>query len=194
MQLSSIIEVAIGLIFIYVLLSLVCSSLKEIIASLLKLRAKTLKKGLERLLTDANTRNEFYSHPLVQSLCEKKSTDANVTASYIPSRIFATALIDIVASKDTSCDAKDPDKLRAAIKGFENVNEDLSKALLAIFDSAKDDLEQARKNVEDWFDDAMERVTGWYKKKSQWTLLVLSFITVSIINVDTLDLAQRLWL
>ena len=118
MSLSSVIEVAIGLIFIYVLLSLVCSSLKEMIASLLKLRAKTLKKGLERLLTDQNTRNEFYSHPLVQSLCEKKSTDANVTASYIPSRIFATALLDIVASKDSSCDAKDSASFCSCTENF----------------------------------------------------------------------------
>jgi len=193
MQLSSIIEVAIGLIFIFMLLSLVCSSLNEIIAHILKLRSKTLKKGIERLLTDDSIRNEFYAHPLVKSLCQKKSADANVTASYIPSRIFATALIDIVASKDSSCDAKDPDKLRAAIEKLKNENKDLGTALLAILDSAKDNLDQARKHVEDWFDDAMERVTGWYKKTSQWILLGAALVIVSIINVDTIELTTHLW-
>ena len=91
MQLSSLIEVAIGLIFIYVLLSLVCSSLSEIIASILKLRSKTLKKGLERLITDKKTLDEFYAHPLVKSLCKQSSDSEKVTASYIPSRIFAAA-------------------------------------------------------------------------------------------------------
>jgi hypothetical protein len=193
MSISSIIEVAIGLIFVYILLSLVCSSLNEIIAHIIKLRAKTLKKGLERLLSDENIRKEFFAHPLIKSLCEKESTIANVTASYIPSRTFATALIDIVASKDPACDAKDPAKLRKAIEGLKNQNADLSKALLAIFDSAKDDLKQARENVENWFDDAMERVTGWYKKKSQWILLGLSLIVVCIINVDTISMTIRLW-
>ena len=193
MSMSSMIEVAIGLIFVYVLMSLVCSSISEIFASIMKLRSKTLKKGLERLLTDKKTLDEFYAHPLVKSLCKQSSASEKVTASYIPSRIFAAALFDIVVSKDSKYDAKDPAKLREAIAGLKSVNKDLSKALLALFDSAKDDLDKAKKNVEDWFDDAMERVTGWYKKKSQWMLLGLSFITVSIINVDTIDLTQRLW-
>jgi hypothetical protein len=193
MSFSSVIEVAIGLIFIYMLLSLVCSSLNEIFAHILKLRSKTLKKGLERLLTDDSIRNEFYAHPLVKSLCEKDSTTAKVTASYIPARIFATALIEIVASKDSNCDAKDPTALRATIKKIEHQNPELSKSLLALFNSAEDNLKQARKNVEDWFDDAMERVTGWYKKTSQWILLGLALVIVSIINVDTIELTTHLW-
>lgn len=193
MSLTSVIEVAIGLIFIYMLLSLVCSSLNEIIAHILKLRSKTLKKGLERLLTDASIRDDFYAHPLIKSLCKEDSTTAKVTASYIPSRIFATALLEIVASKDSDCDAKDPTKLRATIKKIESQNPELSKSLLALFNSAEDNLKQARKNVEDWFDDAMERVTGWYKKTSQWILLVLSLIIVSIVNIDTIALTTHLW-
>ena len=78
------------------------------------------------------------------------------------------ALLDIVASKDPKCDAKDPVKLRMAIEGLNDQNSDLRKALLAIFDSAVDDLKQATKNLEDWFDNTMDRVTGWYKKMFQW--------------------------
>ena len=193
MSMSAIIEVAIGLIFVYILLSLVCSSLNEIIAHIIKLRAKTLKKGLARLLNDENIRKEFLAHPLIKSLCEKESTSGDVTPSYIPSRSFATALIDVVASKDKTCDAKDPVKLRKAIESLNKENSDLSRALLAFFDWAGDDLDKARKNVEDWYDDAMERVTGWYKKKSQWILLGLSFCIVCIINIDTIDLTNRLW-
>ena len=193
MSISSIIEVAVGLIFIYILLSLVCSSLNEIIAHVTKLRAMTLKKGIERLLIDEGIRKEFFNHPLIKSLGEKDSTVKQVKISYIPSRSFAIALLDIVASKSSGCDAKDPAKLRKAIEGLNKQNEDLRKALLAIFDSATDDLKQATKNLEDWFDNTMDRVTGWYKKKSQWILLVLSFIVVSIINIDTIDLTSRLW-
>ncbi|MCK4785687.1 MAG: hypothetical protein KAV87_18170 [Desulfobacteraceae bacterium] len=194
MSISSIIEVTIGLIFVYLMLSLVCSSLNEIIAHIFRLRAATLKKGIERLLTDQNIREEFFAHPLIKSLGVEDSTVEKVKVSYIPSRSFATALIDIVASNDPACDdAKDPVKLRAAIKSLESQSEDLSKALRAIFNSADDKLEQARENVEKWFDDAMERVTGWYKKMSQWILLCLSFILVVTVNVDTIDLAIRLW-
>ena len=46
MPASSTIDVALGLIFFYVILSLIVSSVQEWIASLLKLRAKTLRKGI----------------------------------------------------------------------------------------------------------------------------------------------------
>jgi hypothetical protein len=49
---SEILEVVIGIIFIYWLLSLMCSALNEMMASLLSLRAKSLKKGIRNLLND----------------------------------------------------------------------------------------------------------------------------------------------
>jgi hypothetical protein len=49
---SSTLEVAIGLIFVYLLLSLICSAANEIIATNSKRRAKILERGVRNLLTD----------------------------------------------------------------------------------------------------------------------------------------------
>ena len=153
MSISSIIELTIGLIFVYILLSLVCSSLNEIIAHITRLRARTLKKGIERLLTDENIRQDFFAHPLIKSLSVKDSTVEKVKLSYIPSRSFAMALIDIVTPKDSKSTGRDFAKLREEIENIQIP--DLQKALLALFDAAEGKIETARKNVEDWFDDAM---------------------------------------
>ena len=43
---SNILEVAVGLTFLYVLLALICSALNEWIAGILSLRSKTLREGI----------------------------------------------------------------------------------------------------------------------------------------------------
>ena len=188
---ATIIEVAIGLIFVYMLMSLVCSAINEVLSQIFKTRARTLEKGIERLLTDKNTREKFYSHPLVQSLCSKNSKKEKRKPSYISSRVFALALLDTVAPNDPKSADRDFAKLREEIGKIQIP--DLQKALLSLFDAAEGKLETARKNVEDWYDDAMDRVSGWYKRKSQWVLLIAGFILACVLNADTLDFTLSLW-
>ena len=160
---STVVEVAIGLIFVYILLSLLCSAINELLAQIFHLRSKTLEKGIERLLTDQSIRDAFYSHPLVQSLGSKKPGAGKGKPSYIPSRVFATALLDTLAPDDAKPAGGGFSEMRKVIEDIEIP--DLKKALRALFDAAEGKLDGARKNVENWFDDTMERVSGWYKRK-----------------------------
>ena len=50
---STILDVAIGLVFAYLLLSLVVTAGTELLAACLKWRAKNLQKGIQRLLSPA---------------------------------------------------------------------------------------------------------------------------------------------
>ncbi|MGI8740605.1 MAG: hypothetical protein ACR2KU_13655 [Gammaproteobacteria bacterium] len=113
---SGILDIAIGLIFIYLLLSLVCSAINEIIEARLKMRASELERGIRQLLTEKNADGKvkeslvekFYNHPLISGLFEgrydPKKVDANTERyasgsnlpSYIPSKNFALALMDLV--------------------------------------------------------------------------------------------------
>jgi hypothetical protein len=55
------------------------------------------------------------------------------------------------------------------------------------------DIESAERAIEQWFDDAMDRVSGWYKRRTQvWTVLVGAVIVI-FSNADTLQIGQRLW-
>jgi hypothetical protein len=51
----------------------------------------------------------------------------------------------------------------------------------------------ARKNVEMWFEDAMDRVSGAFKRYSQYMALIIGFMVALLFNVDSLSLTLYLW-
>ena len=94
---SQILDVAIGMIFVYLLLSLMCSAANEIIESLLKKRAKHLEEGLRELLQNQELIAKVYNHSLVNGLFGGKyAPKSRKLPSYIPSENFALALMDLV--------------------------------------------------------------------------------------------------
>ena len=67
---------------------------------------------------------------------------------------------------------------------------DVKRALLALIQNAGNDLSVAQKNIENWFDDTMDRVTGWYKRRTQvWTVLIALCLTVAS-NANTLRIVR----
>jgi hypothetical protein len=71
-------DVAIGLSFVFLLLSLVASAMQEFVANLLSLRSKVLERGLRNMLADGTPGTtsgtprdllfRIYAHPLIRSL------------------------------------------------------------------------------------------------------------------------------
>jgi hypothetical protein len=64
---------------------------------------------------------------------------------------------------------------------------------MVLVDAAGNDIVQARKNIEDWFDSSMDRVSGWYKRRTQIITLLLGILIAAVINVDTLSIANSLY-
>ena len=54
-------------------------------------------------------------------------------------------------------------------------------------------LSAARRTVEHWFDDAMDRTSGWYKRSAQLWLGVVGFALACVLNVDTITVGTALW-
>ena len=54
------------------------------------------------------------------------------------------------------------------------------------------DLKQFERKIENWYDDSMNRVSGWYKRQTQHALLILGFIVAVTFNVDTIEIAGKL--
>ncbi len=54
-------------------------------------------------------------------------------------------------------------------------------------------LAKARGNVEAWFNDSMDRVSGVYKRYSQNLALVIGFFIALLLNVDSISLTLYLW-
>jgi len=54
-------------------------------------------------------------------------------------------------------------------------------------------METLRSNIESWFNDSMDRLTGWYKRKAQLTGFIVGCIIAAALNVDTINISNQLW-
>jgi ribosomal protein L22 len=84
--------------------------------------------------------------------------------------------------------------LRKVDKSIKEIpSEPMQQALTALLHSAQGDAIAFRRTAEQWFDDHMERVSGWYKRRIQLVLWILAIVVAVAINADSLQIAKRLW-
>ncbi|MBN8467577.1 hypothetical protein JYJ95_13735 [Corallococcus exiguus] len=176
---STIIDVTVGLAFIYLELSIVCSAATELLESVLRKRATDLEAGILRLVGDKATLSRVYAHPLIQALMR----DDESKPSYIPAHTFALVLVDVMGMSTAAL--LDP-------KGLDKVEGTLQKALRPLLKAAGGEPARFKQYIEDWFDASMERVSGWYKRRTQWIIFGLGFVIAAGFNADTLRLANLL--
>src|SRR5207245_4507172 len=99
---SVVIDIAVGLVFTYLLLSLIVTAVQEVIESVIKLRAAHLAKGVEKLLGSEKA-TEFFDKPLIKAASPDKWRGAGTRKpSYIEAQSFSTAVLDIIARADTA--------------------------------------------------------------------------------------------
>src|SRR5439155_2686832 len=82
------------------------------------------------------------------------------------------------------------DSLRMAVDNLQNTP--VQRALLIAIDTAQGDLGRAQANVEAWFNSSMDRVSGWYKRRTQTIIFVVGFVLTVAVNADTLTVAESL--
>ena len=203
---SPIIDVAIGLIFVYVVLSLVASSIQEWIASLLGLRSRNLYRGVRRLL-GADMSKEVYEHPMIRRLAKKdrwpvldeESSKAKrwlkakwnrlfpKAPSYIESRTLGTVLMVLMGQKEEGQRGGDQEE-DADRTDIDRIMEAIRRRTPNISES------QTVDELAEWFDEGMKRVGGWYKRKAKlWILGIATVITV-VGNASTIHIAEKLWI
>ena len=189
---SPILEVIIGMLFVYLLLSLLASAIGEYLEAKFNNRAKLLKKGIELLLNDTSgspapdLAKQLYAHGLIRPLYR----DATALPSYIPSRTFALALWNMATGGADGGVTTNLREIRATVAKIPQ--QELKTALLTLIDEANGDLERARANIEHWYESAMDRVSGWYKRKTAYTMLAIGLVMAAVLNADTINIATAL--
>ena len=199
---NGMLDVAIGLIFVYLLLSLLCTTVTEALEQAFKYRAYYLRIGIEKLLFGGNAslRDTLYAHPLVKSLYTETRLPALVRTtgpSYIPSRQFVLALLDIVAARhDGQGTAGSPVRMQDVVDGLTRngarLPAPLVGALNTLIADAGQDFQKVKAGVEQWFNGAMDRVAGWYKRRSQTVGLIVGLAVAVVVNADTLEMIRTL--
>ena len=188
---SNVLEVAIGLVFVYLLFSLFCSAINEWIARWFALRGRTLRNGLNSLLVDGKgLAAEFHNHPLISGLAQK-----NNRPTYIPSQTFALALMDLAVNVTPGAGGAPGTvgvNAKANSKTAAPISDSAQKLLESVLQGAASDAAAVQQRLEKWFDDSMERVSGWYKRRSQIILVILAVLVCGVLDVDTIRIANRL--
>jgi hypothetical protein len=214
---SEILEVGVGLTLIYLLLSAMASALREALEGWFKTRGEHLERGIRELLRDPDgswMARGVYEHPLVAGLFrgsyEPRQAGASVRnalhwlggrsnlPSYIPAPNFAAALLDIVARgpvlPGAADDAPPPpmsvDLLRTNVQAMANPY--LQRALLVAIDRGQGDLNRVQANLEAWYNSGMDRVSGWYKRRTQAVLLAIGLALTLALNVNTITITDAL--
>jgi hypothetical protein len=181
----TVLNLAIGITFIYLLFSFVVSALNEFWLTYLDKRADFLKQGLEQLLQDSEKVTQVLEHGLVDAL----SRSTNGTPSYIGVEPFTAAVLDVIKSADPNTVRKISD-FQTGIAALPNSK--LKQSLTAILDSAENDLASFKKGIGDWYERSMDRVSGWYKRYAQKWLLGLALGLAVLCNVDTIHIIRVL--
>jgi hypothetical protein len=68
----------------------------------------------------------------------------------------------------------------------------VGKPLLSMIEAAGADLDKLRKGIEDWFNSAMDRVSGWYRARTQKILFVIGLALAVALNADALRIVKQL--
>ncbi len=177
-------DVAIGIVFFYALFALVCTTLNEAIARQLKKRPATLESAIRQLLGDDELHAEVMKHPLIRNLSPPKK---NEKPSYIPAKTFATALVDTLTGE---APVRDVPALQTAVN---TLPDDSRRVLNILLEKSEGDWNAFHAEVEQWYDNMMDRAQGWYKRYIQKQTYVLALVVVVWANFDTLAVARRLY-
>lgn len=187
---STVLDVAIGLVFVYLLLAILCTAANEWLAAVLKARSKMLNEAITQLLSGQDVGNgkslvsEFYDHPLIKRMMRGKQHP-----TYLSAETFATTITHIIAQDGgpTAALGELTDSVAKLPDG------EVKTVLSALLQRSRGDVVAAQKAIEGWFNEAMDRVTGWYKRKTLlWTVIVAVVLTIAS-NADTVNIARRLW-
>ena len=320
MNLGAVVEVAIGLIFVWIVLSLATIQIQEAINVRLDKRARDLEDAIHEMLANPNLKAQLYDHPVIRGLVSKKRSEPSriptwfyrypilrgftkeirKLPSYIPAQQFSLALFDITITAGTESsliqqgllkirdDLQNDQKmtpqqavitelnlliefarsaaateagtaftkrtleaLKTKAEEFSLKYPDLRPVIDAALEEAsrrKDEIDdlikdkdaprgqdaftslsqgvaamsvispefnqtlnallmnleeyvgekesklaKARQNVEKWFDDSMDRVSGVFKRESQRIALLIGLGIALLLNVDSIGLTSYLW-
>lgn len=192
---STALEVGIGLIFVFLIFSLILTATAEMIETFFRNRAVFLQRALAELLGNDEVRKELMGHGMLFGLYQgdtKVPTDADLKEwrlrrdvqnlpSYIPKESFAKALIDLHydANGDATLSKATP-------------SESFSKAFSAIRRQAGGDPALLQAEVERWYDATMERATGWFKRRTQWILFGIGLVAAIALNINAVAITRHL--
>ena len=188
---NKILDVAIGLILMYLMLSLIVTVLNEFIATKMDLRGKQLQEALVHLVDDPNLKSAFDNSGVMKTL----TNATNGRFSYIDGKTFAAGLLRAVETNADSALAKDvqgtidklpPSDIKDVLLGL------ASKGVTTVA-AIHTEVAVLHTEVANWFDSTMDRVSGIYKRKLKIISVLVGLGVAVSFNADSVYVSHELW-
>lgn len=178
-------NVVIGLVLIFLLYSLFATTILELLSSLLALRGKHLERAIRNMLDSGGNDvfDRFRDNALYKQL-SGRFVGKTSPPSYLSSEKFRSILFQAIGQN------QEPGKLDELIERVPDGG--LKSVLQQLRDDAQGDLESFKQRVELWFNDVMDRASGWYKRSIQSLLVFLGMGIAVAFNVDSLQIYGQL--
>jgi hypothetical protein len=223
-------DVVIGLVFIFLIYSLLATAVQEAISTAIHRRANTLYDGIRSMLTKTSEDrgiiinllkylssdiyenfvnflkklftgkksqaiyDRFYDNQIIknygQNLFFKKP-------SYLTAENFSSILMETINGLDKNYAGRivTMASLKAVLDNpatNKDIDPETVKILSFHMNEAAGDLNVFKFRLEKWYNDTMDRVSGWYKRNTQFYLFFIGIFIAACLNIDSIELAKYL--
>jgi hypothetical protein len=144
-----------------------------------------------QLTLDKAGNNKNNRSPLPKSTGKGTWSLRRSLPSYIPARSFAEALIDMIVPGTAGQTTMNT--IQHYISQMPDSMSTLRTSLQALATNAGGDITIFRTSVEHWYDDHMDRVSGWYKRHVAKFTLAVGAILVLLLNINTITVGRALY-
>ncbi|WDE06638.1 hypothetical protein SG34_006950 [Thalassomonas viridans] len=195
------IDVIIGLAFIFFSLSVIASYLLESFYSVTRERARFLQKAVAQLVDErvngqvhiGELTKEIFAHPLIAKKSARIDSGGRFKIAawgpaYIQPQDFTDVLLAILRERYPH----QPSMLGYGEMVRQLPPEETIKSVLAPLLNKSDSISEFRQNIAIWYDDAMERASGSFKRQTQLPLLIIGTVLALSMDVSTIEYANRL--
>ena len=210
-NLDAILEIAIGLVLTWLILSVATMEVQDIINNLFNKRAKFLEESILQMFRgEKGFLKEFYDHPAIQVLYKKNFLGQLKKPSYIPDAVFAEVAFEIFVNLGVEEDKLHEDdisiaKIISKVEDISQANPELGyfvRRLIPEFKGTETiskikrteaNAIELKTNAATWFDTSMTRASYLYKEKAKTAAFIIGFGLALAFNIDTLHITQQLW-
>ena len=140
----------------------------------------------------------FYNHPLIKYLAADNAFLKNIP-SYIDPETFSKVVVDLLRGQDIAVGSSDRQPIQTSLtnKRIEwdkkvKIEPETLLYLKSMWADSQGDVIKFKANLEQWFNEMMDRATGWYKKYTQLILLGVGLVIAGSFNVDTIKIIRIL--
>lgn len=189
-------EIVIGIIFVILMLSLLATTIMELIAGLLSLRGQNLQRALKHILS--NSGNLMIFEKFKENAFYKQLSTKWMGKSYPPSYMESSSFWSILFSilrEDKAIQTIEDLRERLQTLPDKTLREVLIQLLDEVeykYHTAEERFQAFRQMVEAWYNNVMDRASGWYKRSTQAILLVIGFVIAVGFDADVVELYQDL--